>query len=120
MQIMDKTTGNVIDLPTLQSMVSKSCMFFCNPAPMALEGGGGGTVIAGMEPGVKAFPITLSELTADGAIFFVTGDYPARITFVHCITGATCNIDFLMIPPHAHDRLTTGGPAYASYNSFQP
>lgn len=123
-KIIDEKTGEEVDPTALQYTEGTRCLFCMNPSPSSFETGTTSTS-AGMKVGDPSYPITLKQygssvdLTAKGVEFIVTGDYPAKITFIHPITAGTCTINFHQIPPHDHRDLPRGGPAVGSYDVYQ-
>jgi hypothetical protein len=120
-QIMEVESGEVVNVEECEQI--GACCCFCNPTPKAFSGSRGSSV-QGIKPGEVLFPVsvklgTTADATAKGYEFIITGDYPARITFVHPKTGQTCAIDFQMIPPHDHRDIARGGPAVGSFDVFQ-
>jgi hypothetical protein len=117
--------GNPIDLKTLQNTAGVKCLFCSSPPPSSFSPSGdqGGTKPAGLQDGVKTYPVSVTYTTnAKGesiARFKQTGSYPAAVTFVHPITGDTATINFHQVPPHDHRDIPRGGPAVGSFDSFQ-
>jgi hypothetical protein len=121
--IRDQVTGALVNLGQCSSLVGSGCLCHINPPPTYYATGSSQTGSAGprtgLKAGEKAFPISY-EIREDtnSFLFKVTGDYPAKVTFVHPRTGATCTIDFAIIPPHDHRDIARGGPAVGSFDAF--
>lgn len=119
--IIDTTTGEAIDVSSLQYTAGNGCLFCMNPAQQYFSGGGG--TGAGVRPGADSFPLSWvpgssTDSNATGVTVTVTGDYPAKLTFIHPQDGGTATIEFDIIPPHSHRNMGDGGPAVAVYDAF--
>ena len=129
-RIIDTAAGTAIDPSQLAQVTGAGCLLCMTPPPSAFTGATvvGASLPQGMKPGVKAFPISVelygaanpypSDANAMGCLFTVIGDYPAKVTFIHPLTAATCSIQFYQIPVHDHSDLSRGGPAVASFGSL--
>jgi hypothetical protein len=117
--IRDQVTGSLLDLGNCQDMSGTGCLCHMTPAPTYFSGSntGGQT---GFKPGVQTYPVMYDvDRTNNAFIFTITGDtYPAKVTFVHPKTGATCSIEFTVIPMHTHRDAGSGGTAVGSFDSF--
>ena len=122
-QIIDKNTGQPIDVAQAVQQAGQGCCLHCNPPPRSFDTGASNTK-TGLIIDSKSFPVSVtvgsdSDPNAKGFTFKVTGSYPFKITFVHPTTGALCTITFDVIPPHDHRDISRGGPAVGSYDVFQ-
>jgi hypothetical protein len=122
-QVTNRNTGEPIDVQEAARQAGKGCCLHCDPPPRSFDSGAG-TRSTGLTIGDKSFPVSVivgssSDSEAKGFEFTITGDYPFKITFVHPLSGATCTIQFNIIPPHDHRDIARGGPAVGSYDVFQ-
>jgi hypothetical protein len=117
-QVIDQSTGLPVNIEDSVRLSGAGCCLHMNPAPSSFSTGSQSSK-TGMTIGSKEFPISAAVKDTNGFLFTVTGDYPARVTFVHPRTGGSCSLDFNIIPPHDHRDIARGGPAVGSYDIFQ-
>lgn len=110
--------GEELDLQQLNRTVGTGCILHCDPAPRDLNGSSWyGT---GMKFDSKTWPLTVRlDSTANVFEFTVVAEHPCKVTFVHPEDGGVATIEFDVIPPHDHRRITQGGPAVGAYDVSQ-
>jgi hypothetical protein len=113
-----------IDPSSDQYTVGTKCLCHMNPAPSSFKTGEKSRT-TGLNVGEDTYPLKLAgyessvDPTQKGLEILVTGQYPAKITYVDPTTGATVTINFMGVPPHSHRTLPEGGPAVATWDTFQ-
>lgn len=116
--------GAALDTEGLKNTEGVGCLCCMNPSPTSFKTGAK-TGIEGLKVGEDTYPIKLvgytssMDSTKKGFEFVVTGDYPAKVTFIHPITGETATIHFQQVPPHTHRTMADGGPAVGTYDVYQ-
>lgn len=123
-KVIDESTGEEVDPAELQKVVGEGCLLCMSPPPAAFVTGSIQDTAEGLKAGEETFPIKVkygsdTDPSAKGFQFTVTGDYPAKVTFIHPLTAASTTIHFHQIPPHDHRDMPRGGPAVGSYDVFQ-
>jgi hypothetical protein len=120
--IIDNSTGEALDLQSMNQLAGTGCILHCDPAPRDLSGSSWyGT---GMKMGSNTWPLsvrlgTSTDSTANVFEFTVVAEHPVKVTFVHPENGGNATLEFDVVPPHSHDRITQGGPAKGAYDVSQ-
>lgn len=121
-QIIDRSTGEAVDVAAKAQAAGAGCVMCCDPPPQALQTGSssGGS---GIKFGENTFPVkcvtgSSQDPTAKGFEVTITGDYPARLTYIDPQTGETATVEFDIVPPHTHRDMTGGGPAVSVYDAY--